>query len=231
MFQQLTRRIERAITIDPQILSRKQATWDFKDVLGRTRGRVERGRINTYYDRKFGKYSVETDRWDRESVNTLLANPQLRRIDVVAESLFEGGEFKLEDVGSVFYPRWRPTAGPARSISYDGTIAVITLVDHAEELKGGLTLDIGGDVRFTKLLVARKDDVIEGTNIPKVLYIVRLSLVSRGVIIREDDPQIARLTQGMRDAPESVNEPAGDAQIFTTIREALAAIKEKLRIN
>src|SRR3989338_372968 len=231
MLQRLTRRIERAITINPQVLARKQAAWDFEDALGKAEGIVEKGRLTKYYDRRFGNYDPQTDRWDTESTNILLENPQLRRVDVIAEDLFKSGEFKLDGIGPVYYPRWQPIAGPQRDISYEGTIAIITLVDPKEELKGGLTLDIGTEVRFTKLLVARKDEVVPCTNIPKVLYTIRLSLVSRAVILREEDPQIAQLSRGLRDLPESVNESASDALVFTTVGEALAVLKEKLRIN
>ncbi len=216
------RAIERMLIRNPEILASRKAAWRFMDLLGERRGIVRvNGKLAKFYDERFGRYDPIADVARGGKANVLDANPQLRRMDVVAEEVFAGGSYAFDGAGPVISPRWQPVAGPQRPTSFDGTIAIITL-RGLHGLKGALTLDVDGEeVKFTKLRIGAPDG--------SMVYTVRLSVPSGGITVEEMDQRLASFMLGQRDMPETVGEPASNgSSVFTTIRETVDALVKRL---
>lgn len=186
------------------------------------RGRIEVGSLTEHYDKKFGRYSPEADRWQDEKLTALEANPQLRRIDVIAEHLFLGGCFNIKCVGPVTGPRWQPQFGPRISISNEGLLAIIVLRSQDGFLKAILRLDVEPEeVKFSSLRIVPQTE-------SQLVHTIRLSLVSRGVMVRVNDALVEQLNEGMRNFPESIHESAAEAPVFRTIVETEAELRRSL---
>ncbi len=196
--------VDRLLLRGPEETARAEAVREFKGSIPR-KGRfqeLERSPITNYYDRKFGQFDPSLDRWEDGHASALKANPLLRRIDVVADSLFHSGRFRRAGLGPVF------RAG--RLDEYEGTIATIMMADGPSFTTAMLTLDVGGDVRFSKLRVG----TISGVD-----YLVRLSTLDGGMIIAPNRP-----VRG--DLPESVHQRAAEGcEVFQTLSETLARIE------
>ncbi|MBI5158592.1 hypothetical protein HY992_00550 [Candidatus Micrarchaeota archaeon] len=174
VFEKAKRRVERVFALKRNRggLSLK---WGLIDLLGGRSGRIESGTLTGFYDAQYGEYSKASDALRRESENVLEQNPQLRRLDVVAEKLFEGGTFKVLGVKSVM----QKTGAPARRReTLEGITAGIRVESEDRMVAGVLTLDLKGEeVKFTKL------EVVDGKN--GKAFLVRLSLPTGGVVVEE----------------------------------------------
>jgi hypothetical protein len=192
--------------MDPERAARRRAIREFRESVPK-RGsfhELERSGLVNYYDKRFGSFDPELDKWEEGKANVLCANPLLRRIDIIADALFRAGQYELRKIGDVMSPE-----GPI-----EGTIAVITMKSRARNMIGGLTIDIGGEVRFSKLRLYA--DNTEGV-------VVRLSTLDQGMAVQPYLPE-------RRGMPETIHERAGEgSEIFRTLSETLAGLERLLR--
>lgn len=158
--------------------------WQLIDALGSRKGTVSKGVLTRFYDFKFGAYTVGEDR-TRLGENVLEENPQLRRLDFVAEKLFENGTFNLLGVRTEF----KTTGGPKNRIrSFEGVTAKIRIESKDRQATGVLTLDLTGDeIKFTKLeIVAGREEEFWHQE----AYLARLSIPAGGIVIERFDSAI-----------------------------------------
>lgn len=204
--------IDRILLRNEVETARAEAMREFKRVMP-SRGRfsefVESG-ITSYYDHRFGRFDPAIDEWRketwREEPHILKANPQLRRVDVIADSVFDSGVFDVKGLGAV-----RSRSEPGK---VEGAIAAIGLSDRPGVMIGMLTLDIGSEIRFTKMRIG----VVGGKD-----FVVRPSSLDYGMVISPNVP-------GQRDLPEAINERAAEgSQIFLTIQDTILALERLLR--
>lgn len=193
--------IDRMLLRNAEETARAEALREFRGIMPRA-GRfseVAQSGIRSYYDKRFGHYSPELDSW-KEEAHVLKANPQLRRVDVIADAVFSSGKFQLRGLGVV-----RNDSG--------GMIAAISLIDSGGERLGMLTLDIGSEVRFTKLRIGKAsgDD-----------YAVRPSSLDRGLVLYHNKPAGGKLPDAISDRAEGI------IAIFQTIEDAVLALRRLL---
>lgn len=196
--------IDRLLLRGPEETARAEALREFRRVMpagGRFSQLAESG-VTEYYERRFGRFEIALDRWNDAHATALRANPQLRRIDVIADSIFDAGRFELCKAG--------PIRSDAPPFDVEGLIAIIRLKDRAGRMGGMLTLDIGSEVRFSKLRLG----LSSGRD-----YLVRLSIPDGGMIIGPNMPEHGRLTETVRERA-----PAG-SDVFQTVADAVAAIR------
>ncbi|HSB46927.1 MAG TPA: hypothetical protein VLD37_02855 [Candidatus Bilamarchaeum sp.] len=193
---------------DPEAAARKEAMREFKRAMP-GRGafhELERSKLTEYYDRRFGQFEPELDRWKDGEADVLKSNPLLRRIDIIADSLFKAGFFELRGAGEVL------SLSEPRTVQ--GTIAAISLMNRARTMTGMLTLDIGSEVHFSKLRLYA--DNTDG-------FIIRLSTLDHGMTVQPHLPERKGL-------PETVHERAAEgSEVFQTLSETLAGIERLLR--
>ncbi len=199
--------IDRILLRNPEETARAEATREFRRLMpmgGRFSEFAESG-ITSYYDRRFGAFEPRLDEW-RGGAQIIQANPQLRRVDVIADALFGSGSFRVSGIG--------PVVSRSDPLSVEGVIAVVGIRDRPGIMMGMLTLDIGSEIRFTKLRVG-----IEGRGD----WVVRPSSLDLGMAISQN-PAVPR------DLPETVSDKAPQWSIIVqTIGEAIAAIEGLLR--
>jgi hypothetical protein len=200
--------IDKLLLRGPEDTARAEAMREFRCLMpgGGRFSELTESDITTYYDLRFGRFEPALDRWDGAHASVLRANPQLRRIDVIADSVFHAGRFEL------------CRAGPIRSdvppFEHEGMIATIRLKDRAGKMSAMLTLDIDGEVRFSKLRI--------GTSVGND-FLVRLSTLDGGMTIGPNRPAQGRL-------PETIHERAPElSDVFQTISETIVAIERILR--
>jgi hypothetical protein len=201
--------IDRLLLRNPQEAQRARALREFRRIMPK-RGRFselgESG-ITTYFDRRFGAFEPALDRWEGGHTSALRSNPQLRRIDVVTDQLFRTGHFSLVKYGDL-----RSKEPPYET---EGLVAILRLRGNGGRTFGVLSLDIGSEIRFSKLRLGTED----GRD-----YLVRLSTLDGGMIVGPNQPQLGKL-------PESVNERAAyGSEAFQTITETIAAMERLIHI-
>jgi hypothetical protein len=196
--------IDRILLRGPEEAARAEAARELKRAMPKS-GRfqeLERSGITGYYDKRFGQFDPTLDRWEEGHASALKANPLLRRIDIVADSLFHSGRYERCGLGPVYRG--------GRLGEYEGTIATIRMEDGPAYTTAMLTLDVGGEVRFSKLRIGTR----EGTD-----YIIRLSPLDGGMIIAPNRP-------GRGDLPEAIHERAADgSEVFRTLSETIAGLE------
>ena len=202
--------IDKLLLRNPEETARAEAKREFRRLMP-SRGRISeiaQCGITAYYDKKFGRFEPAHDRWDGSHASTLQANPQLRRIDVIADNMFKGGRFSLNEIGDV-----RSKDPPH---DYEGTMALARLTDRRDMMVAMLILDIGSEVRFSKLRVA----TVTGHD-----FMVRLSTRDHGMIVGPN-------TLFSRQFPETVHERGAEgSRVFHTLLETLDAIERILAIK
>lgn len=159
--------------------------------------------ITSYYDSRFGRFGPAIDSWN-DHPQVLKANPQLRRVDVIADTVFESGSFRLRGLGPVRSESGKP----------EGSIAAISLSDNPGTMIGMLTLDVASEIRFSKLRIG----TASGGD-----YVVRPSSLDHGLVIYPNRPM-------KRELPEAVSDKAeGIIAIFQTVEDAILALQSLLR--
>ncbi|MFN7991736.1 MAG: hypothetical protein U0R44_06290 [Candidatus Micrarchaeia archaeon] len=200
--------LDRLLLRGPDEISRAEAMREFKRLMPK-RGRfgeMQESGITGYYDKRFGLFEPSLDRWEDGHADVLKANPQLRRIDALTDALFQAGRFELRMAGHII-----SEGSPPR---YEGTVAAISVADRAGLMKGMLTLDIGGEVRFSKLRIGTH----RGSD-----FLIRLSALDHGMALGPNRPVPGRI-------PETIHERAAEgSEVFQTLAETLAGIERILR--
>jgi hypothetical protein len=195
--------IDRILLRGPEETARAESKREFRRVF-RTRGLLEEKGLTDYYDHRYGRYGKDRDNWEEGNANIFKANPELRRIDIVADFMFANGVFVLSGMGDVVSPR----------NVVEGCIAAVKLRNTSRSLSGMLTLDIGGEARFTKLRI--------GNFLTNGVFTIRPSSLDRGIVIEPDEEEKVR-----RELPISVSDrsqkPIG---IFQTVAEAVDALRQ-----
>lgn len=195
--------IDKVLLRGPEETKRAESKREFKRVF-RGRGLLEERGLTSYYDKKYGVYSKDRDKWEDGNANIFRANPELRRIDQLADFVFTNGIFVRSGVGEVV---------SAENI-VEGVIAAVKLRNTSRSLSGMLTLDVGGDVRFTKLRV--------GNFFTSGVFTVRPSSLDRGIVVEKDGDEKER-----RELPLSVSDrSAKPIGVFQTVAEAVDALKQ-----
>jgi len=195
--------IDRILLRGPQETERAEAKREFKRVF-RGRGLLEERGLTDYYDHKYGKYAIERDRWEDGNASIFKANPELRRIDQVADFIFTNGVFVRSGVGEVL----------SSGNEVEGVIAAIRLRNASRSLSGMLTLDVGGETRFTKLRL--------GNFFTNGVFTIRPSSLDRGIVIEPDEEEKTRRELPLSASDRSRN-PIG---IFQTVAEAVDALRQ-----
>ncbi|MCI0503908.1 hypothetical protein L0Y65_04310 [Candidatus Micrarchaeota archaeon] len=200
--------IDKLLLRGPEETARAQALREFRRIMpgsGRFSEVAESGLV-AYYDRRFGRFEPARDRWNDAHQTVLRANPALRRIDVIADTVFRSGRFRLMGAG--------PVRSDAPPYELADMIAAIRMEDRPGAMTGMLTLDIGGEIKFSKLrigLASGKD------------FLVRLSSLDGGMTVGRNQQAGGRL-------PETVHERAAEgSEVFQTISDTLAGIERFLR--
>ncbi|MEW6722247.1 MAG: hypothetical protein AB1324_03225 [Candidatus Micrarchaeota archaeon] len=199
--------IDRILNRSAEEIARKNAMREFKKRMPKSGSlhELEESALVGYYNARFGTFEESLDRWEAGHASALRANPQLRRIDVIADAIFQSGMFRVLGAGPVF----------SRRTIYEGNIAVIGLNDRAGLIAGRLTLDIGGDVRFSKLVF---------TALGGDAFVVQASLLDGGMAI---EPASKSMSGGL---PKSIHDRAAEgSEVFQTLSETLVAIDRILR--
>ncbi len=198
--------VDRLLLRGPEETARAEAMREFKRTMlrhGSFSEFAESG-ITSYYDHRFGRFEPALDVWKAE-VHILKGNPQLRRVDVIADTVFGSGLFAVKSLGPI-----TPRSDPGL---IEGVAAAVALQDRPGRMIGMLTLDVGSEVRFTKLRIG----VVGGNEL-----VVRPSALDRGMAISPNKP-------GRRDLPETMSEKAPQGSIIVqTIGEAVAALERLL---
>ncbi len=195
--------IDRILLRGEDATARAEAMREFKRVF-RGRGLLEERGLTDYYDHRYGKYSKERDRWEEGNASIFKANPELRRIDQVADFIFTNGVFVRSGVGEVLSP----------GNEVEGVIAAIRLRNASRSLSGMLTLDVGGETRFTKLRL--------GNFSTNGVLTIRPSALDRGIVIEPDEEEKTRRELPLSASDRSRN-PIG---IFQTVAEAVDALRQ-----
>ncbi len=197
--------IDRILLRNAEETARAEGMREFRRIMparGKFSEFAESG-ITSYYDRRFGRFGPALDAWN-DNPQVLKANPQLRRADVIADTVFESGVFAVKGLGPVM----------SGSGEVEGTIAAISLSDRPGILFGMLTLDVASEIRFTKLRIG----VIGGKD-----FLVRPSALDNGMLISPNMP-------GGRPLPEAISDKAPEgSHIFKTIEETILALERLLR--
>jgi hypothetical protein len=193
--------IDSLLRRSPEETARAEAMREFRRVF-KSRGILEERGLNSYYDARYGPYSSKVDVWEPENVCIFKSNPQLRRVDIFADAMFMDGLYRLVRLGDVISPQ----------NELEGSIALVRLRDDGS-LSAMLTLDIGDEVRFTKLRI--------GHAINRKVYVVRPSSLDGGIVIEADENERIK-----RDLPLSVSDRSANPMgIFRTVMEAIEAMK------
>jgi len=174
------------------------------------RGRIhsiERSRFTDYYDKRFGAFEPQLDGWEMGHAMALKANPQLRRIDIVADSLFHSGGFELRSAGPV------PCGRSGQDL--EDLAAAISIWDGSGKMAAMLTLDIGSEIRHSKLKVCTR----EGRKL-----LLRLSTLDMGLALIEKPDKDAPAATANTRAPEG-------SPILQTLAEAIQEIRQRLGID
>lgn len=201
--------IDRILMRDQAAIARLDEIRGFKRGFP-SRGLLDETGLARYYDGKFGAYSHDSDRWKEGEASLLRANPQLRRIDVVADGIFSDGVWKVVRTGSIFSP-------PPEAAAL-GQVAGVRLRTDDHFLYGLLTLDLGTEIMFTKLRV--------GEMLSMRTYMVRPSALDRGIVIEpQDDEQQGPVPRSMADRSRNA------LGIYETVREAIEALRKILRLD
>jgi hypothetical protein len=199
--------IDRILLRNAEETARAEALREFKKEMPQYGAfhEIARSKLTCYYDRRFGNFEPQHDRWKDGEADLLKANPLLRRIDIIADSLFKAGRFEVRSMGNI-----RCDDAPG---TVAGTIAAISMMNRARNMMGMLTLDIGTEVRFSKLRLYA--DNTDG-------YVIRLSMLDRGMTVQHG------LTDG-KGVPETVHERAAEgSEVFQTLSETLARMERLL---
>jgi len=200
--------IDRLLLRGPKETARAEAMREFRRIMpagGRFSELAECG-ITEYYDQKFGRFKPALDQWNEIHPFALRANPQLRRIDVIADNVFHSGRFRLCGAG--------PIRSDVPPFEHEGMIATFRLIDRTGYITAMLTLDIGSEVRFSKLRIG---------NASGKDFLVRLSILDGGMTIGPNRPVEGRL-------PETIHERAPElSDVFQTVSETIVAIERMLR--
>ncbi len=198
--------IDRILLRNAEETARAEGMREFRRLMPRKGGFSEfaESGITSYYDSRFGRFGPALDSWD-DHPQVLKANPQLRRVDVIADTVFESGGFELKGLGQV---RSKADGGQ------EGIIAAISLSDRPGVLFGMLTLDVASEIRFTKLRIG----MAGGKD-----FLVRPSALDHGMIISPNMPI-------ERPLPEAISDKAPEgSHIFKTIEESILALERLLR--
>ena len=184
------------------MIARAEAKREFRGLF-RKRGLLEEQGLTSYYDAKFGHYEREKEAWGHGKASLFSANPQLRRVDVVADALFTDGLYRLLGLGDVV----------SRRGNMEGTIATVRLQNCERTLSGMLTLDVGGETRFTKLRIGEIET--------RSVFTIRPSALDRGIVVEPDEDDRIE-----RELPLSVHDRSIDPiRVFQTVADAIDALR------